>query len=220
MVLLPNNQPVYLEGDTVSGVVLAINNPDAADDFQAVGYIDSADAGVTRMLWDVNLDGTVWSATTLTLTDGSPFYGADISDSGLIGGRVIVNNESIAAIAMFTEAGLEASLRFNPNPGEIASIWDVQVDEEGDLVGEGYEPVGPAGHSRAIIWPAGGGVVEPECRNRVRQYTGQRNRPGLRSDAGRGPRRKGRPRRDRLPLCQRSDERSRDDVAGGPALEF
>jgi hypothetical protein len=61
---------------------------------------------------------------------------------------------------MLTESGVETFLRPNPNPVEITSIWDLQVSDDGDLLGDGFEYVGPAGLSRAVIWPADGGVID------------------------------------------------------------
>jgi hypothetical protein len=158
--LLAENSVVYLEDVTLSGYVLAINNADQLGDFQAVGYTESPGLDFTPTFWNVNVDGRVRSSKPLVDIGGSPFYVSDISDSGLMGGRVILKNESIPAIAMFTEVGLLASLRPNPNPADITSIGDAQVSDDGDLLGDGYEYVGPAGHSRAVIWPTSGGVVD------------------------------------------------------------
>ena len=162
--LLHDNQIVYVEDETSYGRVTAINNPDEFGNFQAVGHTYSLETfAKTPKLWNVNVDGTVLSSTTLIETNGFRFFATDISDAKTLAGLVVTDGESdgVPAIAVFTAQGLEASLRPNPNPDEITRIEFVQVDDGGNVLGDGRQRVDQLRtYSHAVIWPADGGAFD------------------------------------------------------------
>ena len=159
MLLLGNNVAVYLEAASVVGWVSALNNPDDSGVFQVVGA-----AGVlgNRLptLWDVSVDGTVLSSVVLSDLNGNQFYATDIVDSGAMAGRLTVDGESVPALGMFVLEGLQTWQRPNPNPDEITYIHAVQLDDAGNLLGDGTQTAGLGTYPRAVIWPAQGDAID------------------------------------------------------------
>jgi hypothetical protein len=112
------------------------------------------------MLWNVCVDGTVSSSTILFDLDGYVFYPTDVVDSGAMAGRLTIDGESVPALATFVPEGLQTWVRPNPNPEEITSIHEIQLDDAGNALGEGYQPAPFGVYPRAVIWPVDGPAID------------------------------------------------------------
>ncbi len=160
MLLLANNEPVYLES-TGYAEIRAISNPDSDGTFHIVG-VAVLPGEVLRMRWDVSTDGSVLSRTALSDLDGHLFFPTDVADSGAMAGRLKIDSEYVPALAMFVEQGLQTWPRPNPNPQEIDGFDDVHLDVDGNMLGDGYKRGSSGGsfYPRAVIWPAAGGAID------------------------------------------------------------
>ena len=159
MLLLADNDVIYLEDATLVGWVSATSNPDDSGIFQVVGAVGELGNRLPT-LWEVAVDGTVVSSTVLTDVEGRLFYATDVVDSGAMAGRLMVDGEPVPALAMFGTEGLETWLRLNPNPDEIVYIHAVQLDDIGNLLGDGTQVDGSSTYPRAVIWPLDGAAID------------------------------------------------------------
>jgi probable HAF family extracellular repeat protein len=152
VLLLADGTAVFPADASVFGAVLGMNNPDANGVFQAVGY---ADIG-TPVLWDVDVNGNVLAQTLLEDAGGQRLMALDISDSLLLGGSV---PETPAVGAFDGEGQLQIGLL--SFPASIDGSYGYQIDDVGNLLAFGYQSASGGGYyPRAVIWPAGGGVID------------------------------------------------------------
>jgi hypothetical protein len=154
--LLPNGETVYLADQ---GHATAMNNPDDAGVFQVVGNQGTG----ADVVWDVAVDGTILLTTSLTDPGGRSFRADDINQAGVMGGAHWDSDNlvSIPAIGSFDENGhLQLVLLDNPNPSEIDGFWEFQIDDGGNLLGDGYKLGTDGFFARAVIWPNDGGAIE------------------------------------------------------------
>ena len=164
VLLFPDGSTIYPEDASSEGPIRAINNPDADGVFQAVGTVTN-ESGYVPYLWDVSTDGTVLGSTVLTDPNGESFYPYDVSDVEEMSGRVVIDGQSVPAVAAFdADDALQISLLTNPNPQEIEGFWDLQIDDGGNVLGYGWQNVQVGGHPatypRAVIWPVDGAAVD------------------------------------------------------------
>lgn len=154
--------PVSLEGG--GGWVTAINDPDAAGVCQAVGLqeIDTPTGSLIQgALWTITEDGVVAPAESISDVSGVSIHPYDINNAGVISGLAYVDGSAVPLVAWFDETDT-LQVEYLPNPDPAILYWrDVQIDNAGNVVGDGAEPIaGSVGqYSRAVVWPATGPAV-------------------------------------------------------------
>jgi hypothetical protein len=155
VLLTPNNEIVHLP-EAKEHAQIRINNPGESGIFQVVG---------DDLLWDVSVDGTVLGPTVLVDAQGRHLYATDINDSQQIAGLIVQNEVFVPALGEFAEDGeLSITPLINPDPEFIAGFSDMQIDDAGNVLGDGWEepadPDLPGVFPRAVVWQANGQVID------------------------------------------------------------
>jgi hypothetical protein len=150
-------------GDII-GWVTGLSDPDEYGDFLVVGFQQPYDPSTViyqGMLWTVAGSGAVLNTQMLVTAQGISFEPYDVGNSGIMAGRTRVAGQT-AALAWFDANGdLQITNLLNPAPETIQYWHHMQIDDAGNVVGRGAEPVsgGVGNYPRAVVWPIDGPVV-------------------------------------------------------------
>lgn len=162
---LPNETVVTLPtSDDIIGWVMGLSDPDENGNFLVVGFQQPHDPSVVvyqGLQWTVAANGAVLETQLLVTAQGVSFEPYDINNAGIIAGRTRVSGQVPARAWFDANAGLQIDYLPNPDPVAIKYWHDMQIDDAGDVVGYGAEPVPDSAgqYPRAVVWPSGGPIV-------------------------------------------------------------
>ncbi len=150
-------------GDII-GWVTGLSDPDENGNFLVVGFQQPYDPAVIiyqGLLWTVAGNGAVLDTELLVTAQGVSFEPYDVNNAGIIAGRARVSGQAPARAWFDANAGLQIEYLPNPDPAAIKYWHDMQIDDAGNVVGRGAEPVsgGLGNYPRAVVWPIAGPVV-------------------------------------------------------------
>lgn len=152
-----------LDTPDAAGRVAALNDPNNAGEFQAIGVketLTSSGSQIQGMLWTITVDGQVLPAKPISDESGISIDPYDISNSGVITGVKYVDGRHVPLFAWFDETDT-LQVEYLPNPDPAIVYWyDLQIDNAGNVVGRGGIPRADGGYyPRAVVWPATGPAV-------------------------------------------------------------
>jgi hypothetical protein len=150
--------------DDIIGWVMGLSDPDENGEFLVVGFQQPYDPSAViyqGMLWTVAGNGAVLNTQMLVTAQGIRFDAYDVGNTGIMAGRARLAEQSPALAWFDANGALQFEYLPNPAPGAIRYWHDVQIDDAGNVVGRGAEPVtdGFGQYPRAVVWPIDGPVV-------------------------------------------------------------